>query len=95
MKDESKNTENTNGLGEILEQLQFEHNYSDNREPYLNYQRYKAQAQILQQVLEMLPEKKGQTKYMGKRHSLIQGYNNAIDEMTAKFKQWGNPSKEE
>ena len=29
----------------------------------------------------LVPEKKPQTKYLGKRHSLIQGWNNAVEEM--------------
>jgi hypothetical protein len=38
----------------------------------------------LSEFLECLPEKRPQTKYLGKEHSLIQGWNNAIDEMRTK-----------
>jgi hypothetical protein len=34
-------------------------------------------------LAEAMPEKMEQTKYLGKRHSYIQGYNNCIDAMTA------------
>lgn len=38
--------------------------------------------QAIKGVMGEMPEEKPQTKYMGKRHSLIQGYNNALKDCT-------------
>lgn len=68
-------------LREILDRFGFAYQSAGAKGPEID----KAIKQLLTLFKSELPEKKLQSKYIGKRHSFIQGYNNALDDMLTKL----------